>query len=245
VRDLLELTKNQTQGKTERTAVVATFERKAGRYLTVVNVGIQELRDPGLEVTKAWLPIETQVISRDIAKHLGQPDLKGFYITQVYPDSTAEKAGLKAGDFLVAVDGEKLTASSPEHDEELATLIRQYDIGNTVELSVLRDKMPLKLKVELARSPKLRREVKKYRDDKFEFTARDVAFFDIADEQWDRTQRGAFVEEVKPGSWAELGSLYVGDLILEMDGQPVNDVDSLKRLDLMADGAHCVLGLQG
>ena len=70
------------------------------------------MKDPGLEVTKAWLPVETQVISREIAQQLGQPDLKGFYITRVYPDSTAGKAGLKAGDFIVAVDGEKLSASA-------------------------------------------------------------------------------------------------------------------------------------
>ena len=44
---------------------------------------------------KAWLPVETHVISREIAREMGQPDLKGFYITQVYPDSTAQKAGLK------------------------------------------------------------------------------------------------------------------------------------------------------
>jgi serine protease Do len=230
VRELLEVTRHLTEGKTEPIPVVATFERKGGRYLTVVNVGVQELRDPGLEVTKAWLPIETQVISRQIAKQLGQSDLKGFYITQVYPDSTAEKAGLKSGDFVVAVDDQKLTASLPEDEEELPTLIRQYDIGKTVELSLIRDKTPLKVRVELARSPKLRREMKKYRDEKFEFTARDIAFLDTADEQWDRSQRGALVEDVKPGSWAELGSLYAGDLILEMDGQPVEDVNALKRV---------------
>jgi len=230
VEELIELTRKLTQGKTEPTAVVATFEKKAARYLTVVKVGVQELRDPGLEVTKAWLPVETQVISRDIARQLGLPDLKGFYITQVYPDSTAEKAGLKPGDYLTAVDGQKLTASAPEHEDDLATLIRQYDVGQTVELSVLRDKAPLKVPVELMRSPKLVREMKKYRNDDFEFTARDVAFFDIAEEQWDRGQRGALVEEVKPGSWAELGMLYVGDLILEVEGQPVTDVDSMKKL---------------
>src|SRR5207245_6979800 len=137
------------------------------RYLTVVKVGVQELRDPGLEVTKAWLAVETQVISRDIAKQLGLPELKGFYITQVYPDSTAEKAGLKPGDYLTAVDGQKLTASAPEHEDDLATLIRQYEVGQTVELSVLRDKAQLKVRVELMRSPKLVREMKKYRNDDF------------------------------------------------------------------------------
>jgi serine protease Do len=132
VQDLIEITRELTEGKTERVPVVATFERKAARYLAVVKVGIQELKDPGLEVTKAWLPVETQVISRDIAKQLGDPDLKGFYITRVYPGTTA-RAGLKAGDFIVTVDGEELTASAAEHEDELSTLIRQYDIGKTVE----------------------------------------------------------------------------------------------------------------
>ena len=195
----------------------------------MVKVGIAELKDPGLEVAKAWLPVETQVISRDIARQLGRPDLKGFYITRVFPGSTAEKAGLKAGDFLTALDGEKLNAAGPEDEDELSTLIRQYDIGKTVELAVLRNLQPQVVSVELARSPRLKREMKKYRNDDFEFTVRDVSFFDIAEEQWDENQRGALVEDVKSGSWAELASLYVGDLIVEVNGQPITGVDSLRH----------------
>jgi serine protease Do len=229
VEDLIELTRKLTEGKTERVPVVATFERKANRYLAVVKIGIQDLKDPGLEVAKAWLPVETHVISREIAKELGQPSLKGFYITRVYPATAAAKADLKAGDYIIAVDGEKLTASAPEHEDELSTLIRQYDIGKTVELTIQRDKAEKKISVELVRSPRLQREMKKYRNDEFEFTVRDVSFFDAADEQWSKNQNGALVEEVKPGSWAELGSLYVGDLILEIEGQPVNNVDALRQ----------------
>jgi serine protease Do len=229
VLGLIALTRQLTEGKTERVPVIATFERKANRFLAVVRVGIQELKDPGLEVTKAWLPVETQVISRDIAAQLGEPDLRGFYITRVYPGSTAEAAQLKPGDFITAVDDEKLTASGPEHADELSSLIRQYDIGKTVELQVIHDKQRKKVPVELVRSPRLQREMKKYRNDDFEFTARDVSFFDAAAEQWDRDQRGALVEEVKSGSWAELGTLAVGDLILEVDGAATADVDSLRR----------------
>jgi serine protease Do len=232
IEDLIALTKRLTQGKTEPVPVIATFERESQRFLTIVKVGIEEMRDPGLEVTKAWLPVETHVISRDIARHLGKPELKGFYITEVYPKTTAEKAGLMPGDFIIAVDDEKLTASGAEHEDELSTLIRQYDIGATVKLTVLRGKenKEIKVPVDLARSPKLKREMKKYRNDDFEFTAREVAFFDIAEEQWKPGQRGALIEEVKPGSWAELGSLYTDDLVVEIDGQPVNDVESLKKI---------------
>ena len=229
VQDLVEITRKLSEGRSEPVPVIATFKRRAARYLVVVRVGIEEEKDPGLEVTKAWLPAEARVISREIARQLGHPDLKGFYLTRVYPDSIAEKAGLQPGDFIVAVDGDKLTASGPEHEDELSSLIRQYDVGKTVELSVLRDLKPMQISVELERSPRLRREMKKYRNDDFEFTARNVSFFDAVDQQWDKDQQGALIEEVKPGSWAELASLYAGDLVVEVDGQPVANVDALRR----------------
>jgi serine protease Do len=229
VEDLIEQTRGFSEGQTEPVPVIATFERRALRYLAVVRVGVEEEKDPGLEVTKAWLPVEERVISREIAQQLGKPNLKGFYITRVYTDSTADKAGLKSGDFITALDGEKLTASGPEHQDELESLIRQYDVGKTVDLSVLRDMKEMKIPVELERSPRLRREMKKYRNDEFEFTARNVSFFDTAEEQWDKAQRGAYVDEVKPGSWAELANLYAGDLIVEVDGQTVGNVDDLRQ----------------
>ena len=229
VESLMTLTHNLTEGKAAPVPVIATFERKSARYFAVVRVGIEELKDPGLEVTKAWLPVETHVISRDIAKQLGQPALKGFYITRVYPNTTAATAGIKPGDFIVAVDGEKLTASDSEYEDELSTLIRQYDIGKKVDLSVIRGKESLQIPVELVRSPRLKREMKKYRNEDFEFTAREVSFFDTVEEQWSGERRGVLVEDVKSGSWAELGSLSDGDLILEVNGQPVDNVDALRR----------------
>src|SRR5204863_9931714 len=91
VAELVELTRKLTVGKTEPLPVLVTFERKAERLLAVVQVGIQELKDPGLEVTNAWLPGETHVISREVAIQLGQPSLTGFYVTRVYAHTTAEK----------------------------------------------------------------------------------------------------------------------------------------------------------
>lgn len=229
VQGLNALMHKLTQGQKAPFPVIATFERKAARYFAVVRVGIEGLKDPGLEVTKAWLPVETQVISREMAKQLGQPDLKGFYITRVYPNTTASAAGLATGDFIVAVDGEKLTASDSEFEDELATLIRQYDVGKKVELTVISSRGQVKVPVELARSPRLKREMKKYRNEDFEFTAREVSFFDRVEEQWSADQPGVLVEDVRSGSWAELGSLTAGDLVLEVNGQATENLDALRR----------------
>ncbi len=230
VDDLSELTREISEGAEEPVPTLTTFERGEESYVTVVDVGTRELNDPGLEVKKAWLPVDTQVITRDIAKLLGNKELKGFRITQVYADSSAEEAGLEVGDFITAVDGEKLTASAPEHYEELPTLIRNYRAGTEAELSVLRDGTEMKITVELVRAPKLDREMRKYRDDLFEYTARNITFFDRAKEHWDEEKRGVLVTEVTSGSWAALGRLHVSDLIMEVNGEALDDIDGLRAL---------------
>ena len=230
IDDLIAVTRELTEGAEKPVPTLTTFERREESYVTVVDVGISELNDPGLEVKKAWLPVDTQVITRDIAELLNDASLTGFRITLVYTESTAEKAGLKVGDFIKAVDGEKLTASAPEHYEELPTLIRNYRAGTEVELSVLRDGEELKITVELVRAPKLDREMRKYRDELFEYTARDITSFDKAKENWEQEEQGVLVSEVISGGWAALGMLQVGDLIKEISGGSVGDIDSLRAL---------------
>jgi len=245
VDDLRAETSRLMKGRTAPVPALTAFERKGARYLAVVAVGLEELKDPGLEVTKAWLPVETQVISREIANQLGRPDLKGFYVTRVYTNAAGGPVALRRGDFITAVDDDRLAASGPEYEDELSSLIRQYDVGKTVDLTVLRGRRELKVPVQLGRSPRLSREMKKYRSDDFEFTARDVSFFDSAEEQWGAGQQGALVEEVKSGSWAELGTLRGGDLILAVDEQPVANVDALRReLERVARAKQSVVRLK-
>ena len=98
-----------------------------------------------------------------------------------------------------------------------------------MEIDVIRDGAALSISETLGRSPKLDREMKKYRDDNFEFTVRDVTFFDRADERWDADREGVLVDEVKSGSWAALGLLRTGDLILQVDGRSIPDVGAMEE----------------
>jgi hypothetical protein len=66
---------------------------------------------------------------------------------------------------------------------------------------------------------RVQREMKKYRNDEFEFTVRDVSFFDAADEQWSKNENGALAREVKPGAGLN-SARSVGDLILEIKANP-------------------------
>jgi C-terminal processing protease CtpA/Prc len=92
----------------------------------------------------------------------------------------------------------------------------------------------LKLTPELVRAPPLEREMKKYRDENFEFTVRDITFFDKVQEEWDQDQSGVLVAEVVPGGWAALARLAVGDLIQTVDSEAIRNVGemetALKRL---------------
>ncbi len=230
VEELRRVTAKLTEGETEPTPALVQFDRREQEFVTVVEIGIRELRDPGLEARRAWLPVETQVITRDLARTLEDERLTGFRITRVYSGSSAEEAGLEVGDLILQVDGMELEASAPEDYEELPVLIRQYRIGTSAELTILRGEERKTIEVELVESPRLAREMRKYRDDNFEFTVRDITFFDRAREDWDEVRTGVLVEEVRSGSWAALGMLSVSDLIVEVNGEQVPDVEGFEQM---------------
>ena len=69
-----------------------------------------------------------------------------------------------------------------------------------------------------------------YETGDFEFTVRDITFFDKAGERWDENESGALVEDVVAGGWANLGALYVGDLLQQIDGRGVRNVEDLEAV---------------
>ncbi|NUM53031.1 MAG: PDZ domain-containing protein [Candidatus Hydrogenedentes bacterium] len=226
---LKELTAKILEGQKDPVPVLVEFERKVARLQTVVKVGIAEPPDPGKDVEKAWLAVDTQVITRDIATQVGNPDLKGFRLTQVYPGTTAESAGLKVGDFIYAVDGEPLEAAAPEDYEELTALVRQYKIGSTAEFGVLRGSEKLKIPVQLTASPRQTREMKEYEDFDFEFKVRDLTFIDKVKEKWPEDKAGALVSKIEPGGWAAVANMDPSDLIVKIGGSPIANVDDVEK----------------
>lgn len=226
--DLIARVDALTRDAAEPVPAVLNFSRRSADLITVVKVGVRELEDPGLEVKKAWLPAATQVITRDLADQIGKPDLGGVRVTQVYPDRSAARAGLQVGDLIVALDGAPLPVYHLEDYEVLPALIRQYRVGDSPEFTILRGDDEIKMRIALERSPKLEREMKSYRDDRFEFTARETTYFDLVRENWKADEQGVLVTEVVPGGWAALGPIITEDLVLAVDGEPVPDVEALK-----------------
>jgi serine protease Do len=230
VEELLRLTRETIRDSSRPLPVVVTFERKKEQYMTMVRLELEkDMMSQGVEAKKPWLPVALQVLTRDVAGALGIPEQGGMRITQVYPGSSAEKAGFRTGDIITGLNGAPLNVSVPEDYEVFTAMIRQYRIGSPVELTVLRGKKSMQIPVVLEPSPMGSSDMKRYRDKNFEFTVRDVALLDSVHEGWKQNEGGVLVESVSKGGWASLARLAVGDLILEAAGEPVSDIPSFKK----------------
>ena len=227
VRALAEQVGRVTTTQKGPVKALVTFERKGERLLTVVEVGRAVLQDSGLEARKAWVPVSVQVVTPELAEKIGVPETAGVRVTRLLPEGST--SGLRVGDLITAIDGTPIQASQPSDADLFATMIRQYRIGSTVELAIVRGSAPQKLSVKLAASPRLPREMKKYEDHDFEFRVRDLAAADRMTPDLSDVQQGVLVETVREGGWAALSHLADGDVIVAIDGDPVVDVDAVQQ----------------
>jgi serine protease Do len=222
VDDLIAATEKLKLGEDPR-EVLVTFDRGRDRFLTVVELGRPGLEDPGAEARKAWVPVSIQVLTRELAAKLGLEGKSGVRVTRVERES-ARTAGLEVGDVIVAVDDEPVRATQPADVEVFPAMIRQYKIGGTAVLTVVRGHDERTVPVTLEMSPRLPREMRKYQDDNFEFRVRDLAPDDREETGVPEKEGGVLVDAVSEGGWAALARLAVGDVILTIDGDGVRDV---------------------
>jgi serine protease Do len=96
-------------------------------------------------VSRGRLGVGIQGLDEDLAKALGMDRPHGALVEQVEPGSPAEKAGIKSGDVIVALDGRDVP-----HSEELPRMVAQHKPGTRVKVTLLRDKQSRDVEVELA-----------------------------------------------------------------------------------------------
>jgi serine protease Do len=228
--DLQEVTAKITKDATEPVSTLVTYEIDGKSYLTVIKVGIEPDEDQAALARKAWLGVSTQVISSDLAEALGIPGQKGMRVTGVYPNSQAEKAGLKEGDLLLKLDGEEINASRPEHADVLAEAIRQMSISGEITLDLRREKEALSIKVPLERSPAATSELQEYKCETLEFNARDVGKEDRLRDKSDESEKGVLITSVTNAGWAALGGLQNRDILRSINGKTVDSIETLKSL---------------
>jgi serine protease Do len=93
---------------------------------------------------QARLGINAENLQGDFGNYFGAPDGEGVLVREVFPDSPAANAGLKAGDVITSVGGERVRTTS-----ELRDKVRSGKDAKSLSLGVLRNKSSLTLRVEL------------------------------------------------------------------------------------------------
>jgi serine protease Do len=103
------------------------------------------------------LGIDAEDLSGQLGTFFGAPDGEGILVREVYPGSAAEKAGVKAGDVITSVNGERVR-SIGDLRQKLAAKHEAKDKDQTVKIGVLRNKSEVSLTVELpAPAPRSKR----------------------------------------------------------------------------------------
>lgn len=100
------------------------------------------------KVERGYLGVRIQDIDEDLAKSFKLPNAKGVLITEVMPDSAADKAGLKSEDFVVAVNGK-----SVENTQELRNRVAAIAPGQQSILQIYRDGTKQDVTVTLGEMP--------------------------------------------------------------------------------------------
>jgi len=217
-----------TAGKTAPVPVLVSYEHDGCNYLTVVKIGPEPDADkPGI-AKKAWIGIDTQVISADLARVLGIAGAKGVRVTRVHPGTQAQQAGLQVGDLLLKLDGAVIPASRPEESDVFESLVRQYRIGTEVALTVRRGTQDLLVKVALQAGHEGAADLAVHECKTLEFNARDLGQDDRVARKLSADFKGVLVTAITPAGWAALGGLAAGDILLEVDGQAVTSIETLK-----------------
>jgi serine protease Do len=210
--------------------VTGGLQQSAGVGFSVpINVAkeiLPQLREKG-KVVRGWMGVSIQPITEDLARSYRMAEAKGALISDVTPNSPAEKAGLKPDDVVVEVDGRPV-----EDNNDLSRYIASRAPGTTVQLKVLREGAQKQVSLTLGTFPE---EVAEDAEEEEEggvqlgMTLRELTPDLAARLELPRSARGVVVMDVEAGSAAEDAGLQRGDIIVSVNGQTVEGPEDFKQ----------------
>jgi serine protease Do len=207
---------------------------------------VMELLIAGGKVTRGDLPILIQDITPRLAKSLNLPDQKGALVSDLFPNSSAEKAGIKSGDVIVGFNGKDIT---DVNSFQLA--VSESTPGSSAVIKLLRNGSLETVTVPLAELPV--ETASSGNDKKKTASAKPMidalAGVTVADlEPEVRRQlgmppgaEGALVSNVEPASNSADAGLQYGDVIMEINHQLVNNSSDAVILGRQAKGDQILL----
>ena len=186
---------------------------------------LPQLRTRG-KVVRGWMGVKIQALSDDMARTYRMKDSKGALINEVTADSPADKAGLKADDVVVGVDGRAI-----EDNGDLSRYIASKAPGTTVNLRVLRGSAEQTIAVTLGTFPDETAEADNESANRGQLgmTLRNLTP-DMAERlELPRGSKGVVVTAVEAGEAAEEAGLSRGDVIVSVNGAAVGAVTEFEH----------------
>lgn len=183
----------------------------------------QQLKEKG-RVTRGWLGVVVQEVTRGLAQSFGMPRAEGALVARVIPGSPAETAGIRPGDVILSFDGQELIASNA-----LPPMVGAMDPGATVPLKLLREGRQQSLKVEIGELPD---EVVARGEPPRSKLPLGLAVQKLTPE--DRTaaqvpEGGVGVARVEPGPARDAG-LREGDILMTISGRRIDTPERLREV---------------
>ena len=164
------------------------------------------------EVKRGILGVNIVTLTPDWAENLGVKDAQGALVSQVVEGSAADKAGVKAGDVITAVNGSAVKSAG-----ELRNRIGLLRVGESVELGVMRDGKPRRIVATV-----------QTRADSEEAKAADLHRGLEGAELADAPGGGVTIRSIEPGSPASQTALRQNDVIVGVNRTRVATLKELR-----------------
>lgn len=170
----------------------------------------------------AWLgAYGLEPMDREVGKFLKLSGQSAVVVSEVLEGSPAEKAGLKARDIILAIEGKALPELKPARVvvNHIEREIERRKPGDTFALTVLRGTEKLEIKAVLGEEPKLIREAERKYFDRLGLTIREFVYGDAIERRVKAAETsGVIVHYSKPSSPVSIAGLRQEDWIREIDG---------------------------
>lgn len=179
------------------------------------------------KVERGWLGVQIQPVTKDIAESLGLAEDKGALVVEPQAGSPGEKAGIKKGDVITALDGD--TIKDPR---DLAKRVAVIKPGTDVDLSVWRNGKSESVKVTIAKleaDQQASASEQQANPDEPQSTEKELADLGISVSPSD-DGNGVTVAAVDPDSDASDRGLKEGDRITSVNNQEIKSAEDITKV---------------
>ncbi|TCK27913.1 Do/DeqQ family serine protease [Ancylobacter aquaticus] len=194
----------------------------------MVRVVLQSALSGSKVVRRPWLGADLQQMTPDLAEGLDVVRPTGALVQNIFPGSPAEKAGLRAGDLIVAVAG--LEVDDPD---AFGFRFATRPLGGSVDLGIIRQGKPVTIRVGLETAPETVPRDELILQGRSPLSGATVVNLSPAVIEEMRTidaMKGVVILTVEEGSPAERTSFRPGDVILDINGTAIATTADLQRV---------------